>query len=357
MNYIVYQTINIKNNKIYIGVHKTRDPNVFDGYIGCGIYINNPSTYMHPITPLQAAVKKYGTSNFKRTTIKIFNNSEEAYQMEKDLVTQEFINRGDTYNAKLGGLGGASYYRKVYQFSPEGTLIRKWDSIVEASDFLGVSHTAVSNAIKYRGSCKSFLWSETNTIDISQYTLYTGSVCYKYNSLGEYLETYNSIHEAALDNNLTSQQVQRAVKGGYKTLNFYFSTKLYDNYKGGEKCCIINRPIYVYNLGGEFLIELNGKNEILKYFNIKSISSITVAIRCERPYKDYQISLEKVQSLPPKINKRNISKKVGRYSIGGELLQEFKSITEACKQFGTGVQKVLRGQQQQCKGFIFRYIS
>lgn len=357
MNYIVYQTTNIKNNKIYIGVHKTKDPDVFDGYIGCGIYINNPSTYMNPITPLQAAVKKYGTSNFKRITIKIFNNSEDAYNMERELVTHEFIKRKDTYNAKLGGLGGASYYRSIYQFSEEGVLIKKWDSIIDASEFLGVSHTAINNALKYKGSCKKFLWADTDKIDVSQYTLYTGSVCYKYDSSGEYLETYNSLQEAAQDNNITMQQIQRAVKGGYKTSNFYFSTELYDTYKGREKCCITNKPIYIYDLEGNYLTELNGKESILKYFNIKSISSITAAIRCERPYKNYQISLEKVQSLPPKINNANISKKVGRYSIEGELLQEFKSITEACKQFGTGVQKVLRGQQQQCKGYVFKYIS
>jgi hypothetical protein len=40
----------------------------------------------------------------------------------------------------------------------------------------------------------------------------------------------------------------------------------------------------------------------------------------------------------------------------GTLLKEFNSITEACKEFGTGVQKVIKGQQQQCKGFIFRFI-
>lgn len=34
MKYIVYQTINKINNKIYIGVHKTEDPDIFDGYLG-----------------------------------------------------------------------------------------------------------------------------------------------------------------------------------------------------------------------------------------------------------------------------------------------------------------------------------
>ena len=40
MKYIVYCTTNIKNNKIYIGVHGTENPSIFDGYIGNGVYIN-----------------------------------------------------------------------------------------------------------------------------------------------------------------------------------------------------------------------------------------------------------------------------------------------------------------------------
>ena len=35
MKYIVYQTINKINNKIYIEVHKTENPEVFDGYLEC----------------------------------------------------------------------------------------------------------------------------------------------------------------------------------------------------------------------------------------------------------------------------------------------------------------------------------
>ena len=37
IKYIVYITINLCNGKLYIGVHKT-NPDVFDGYIGNGIY-------------------------------------------------------------------------------------------------------------------------------------------------------------------------------------------------------------------------------------------------------------------------------------------------------------------------------
>lgn len=30
---------------MYIGVHSTEDPTLFDGYIGCGVNIFAPSTY------------------------------------------------------------------------------------------------------------------------------------------------------------------------------------------------------------------------------------------------------------------------------------------------------------------------
>ena len=125
MKYIVYQTTNIKNNKIYIGVHKCENSEIFDSYIGCGIKINNPSSYMNPTTPLQAAVKKYGTSSFKRITLRVFDNLEDAFNLEKELVTTEFIKRSDTYNAKLGGTGGASYFTKINQFDLAGKFLKQ----------------------------------------------------------------------------------------------------------------------------------------------------------------------------------------------------------------------------------------
>nr|DAM35509.1 MAG TPA: GIY-YIG nuclease superfamily protein [Bacteriophage sp.] len=35
LKWIVYCTTCTINNKIYIGVHKTVNPEVFDGYLGC----------------------------------------------------------------------------------------------------------------------------------------------------------------------------------------------------------------------------------------------------------------------------------------------------------------------------------
>jgi hypothetical protein len=82
MKYIIYCTTNIVNNKIYIGFHATENPEIFDGYIGNGVYVNKPSTYMNPKYAFHYAVKKYGTDNFKRSILYIFDNEEEALKKE-----------------------------------------------------------------------------------------------------------------------------------------------------------------------------------------------------------------------------------------------------------------------------------
>ena len=69
--WIVYCTTCNINKKIYIGVHKT-NPDIFDGYLGCGANINKPSSYNKGKTHLHNAILKYGTSAFYRQTIKEF---------------------------------------------------------------------------------------------------------------------------------------------------------------------------------------------------------------------------------------------------------------------------------------------
>lgn len=356
MKYIVYQTINTKNNKIYIGVHKTENPDVFDGYIGCGVKINNPSSYMYPTTPFQAAVKKYGTSTFKRSILFIFETPELAYKKEEEIVNINFIKRKDTYNVQIGGLNG---YRlnPINQFDLNGNLLKTWNTIVEAAEFYYISDTAIRNARVFKTSCKKFYWSYEKTINIAEYKNNFGKICYKYDGeTGKYLDTYNSLADAATSNNQRLMIIERAVKGGYKVNGFYYSTELNDEYFGKPKISIKNKEIYVYTLDGQFVTSLKNGKEVCEYFNIKSTSSLTTAIRTGRQYKNYQISLEKKDKLDPIINKRNIAKPVGRYSLTGELLETYESATQARNIYGSGVTRVLKGQQQHCHNFIFRWL-
>jgi hypothetical protein len=228
----------------------------------------------------------------------------------------------------------------------------------DVADFFYTSHTAVIHAVHNKIGYQNYFWSLENKINVEDYVNYIGGTpIYKYDgTTGKYLDSYNSMPAAAKINGVLIQQIQRAVKGGYIAEGYYYSKELLENYTGKEKLSIKNKPVYVYTLNGDFVTELNGSKEICEFLNAKFINAVTNAMRENRPYKQYQLSLEKVEKLPSVINKRNIKKRIGRFDMTGNLLEEYDSITSAQDKFGTGVRRVLKGQQKHCHNFIFKYI-
>ena len=89
--YLVYKITNNINNKIYIGVHQTKDVN--DDYMGSG-------------KVLKRAINKYGVKYFIKEILYECETQEEMLQRETDIVNKEFVRRKDTYNINLGGYGG-----------------------------------------------------------------------------------------------------------------------------------------------------------------------------------------------------------------------------------------------------------
>lgn len=109
--YIVYETKNIINGMIYIGVHGNNNPN----YLGTGI-------------KLLEAINKYGRENFIRTTLFTFDNKEDAYLKESVIVTDEFRKNDNNYNTALGGVGG---YYSTGLVSIYDDKIKKYRSITK----------------------------------------------------------------------------------------------------------------------------------------------------------------------------------------------------------------------------------
>lgn len=91
MHYYTYKITNLINGKIYVGAHKTT--NIEDGYMGSGII-------------LKRSISKYGIENFKKDILMLHDSEDEMFEIEALIVDQDFVDRLDTYNLKLGGLGG-----------------------------------------------------------------------------------------------------------------------------------------------------------------------------------------------------------------------------------------------------------
>lgn len=215
MKYIVYQTTSKINNKIYIGVHKTEDPNTFDGYLGNGVYIYRPSSYMHPKTHFQFAVKKYGIKNFIRTTLKVFDNEEDAYKLESELVNGEFLKRDDTYNLVLGGRDTSQFMVKVYMYDLEGNFEREFESLIAAAKYLNPDATggghlprAIKNRHQFLGHQFSYekvdnigpIKAMKNRLHVEK--AYSGGKVGKFDKEGNLLETFETMTDC--------------VKAGYK---------------------------------------------------------------------------------------------------------------------------------------------
>ena len=107
MHYYLYEIRNNINGKIYIGVHKTEV--IDDGYMGSGKVIKR-------------AIEKYGIENFTKTILETFDSSESMFACEKEIDTDEFLLREDTYNLRRGGTGGFDYVNSILTAADRSAL-------------------------------------------------------------------------------------------------------------------------------------------------------------------------------------------------------------------------------------------
>ena len=94
MQHYIYCVENLVNGKIYVGKHST--DNLDDGYMGSGV-------------ALDRAVKKHGLGNFRKHILMMCESSEEAFELERQIVDEHFVQNDQTYNLVVGGKGGGIF--------------------------------------------------------------------------------------------------------------------------------------------------------------------------------------------------------------------------------------------------------
>ena len=356
MKYIVYMTVNTVNNKIYVGVHKTENPDVFDGYYGCGVSLQKHYFMDYPRTYFQKALKHYGFKSFKRVVIKVYDTAEEAYHLESIIVDKDFLKRDDTYNLALGGGSGADYLNPVYQFTLEGKLIAEYDNNTAAAEALGISQSCICNAKLQKGSCAGYYWSNEKSININEFHNHIGHEVNQYDADGNWTTCFSNLTEAAKATNDTEKSIFRAINTQMKRNNYYWSFS-YTSKFVPKRISLRGKLLYIYDLSGKYITTLKSPKDIKEFFKTSNYGNIKAAIMNNRAFKGCQISLEHLDNLPAiKMFSNNTAKQVGCYNSNGELIETFHSIKSAVKKYGTKVARIVRGQKDSIKGLTFKIL-
>ena len=134
--YTIYKITNQINGKIYIGSHKTKNLN--DSYMGSGKYLKH-------------AQEKHGIENFTKEILFIFDNPEEMYAKEAEIVNEDFLAEENTYNLKVGGFGGWDYANKNCDISNRNMIASR-----------------NGNNLDKRANTIKRLWAEGNYKDVNR---------------------------------------------------------------------------------------------------------------------------------------------------------------------------------------------
>lgn len=356
LKYIVYCTLNKVNNKIYIGVHETFDPTVFDGYLGCGVINTQPHTYEKAKTVFQLAVKKYGSANFTRSVLYIFNNLEEAYEKEAEIVDAEFLKRNDVYNTCLGGMGGVWQPIKVFKYSEDGYFLESFDSFKEAAYKHSLHESSISIAVRKKIKIKGFYWStdKLNNLDLSLYNLGINQnqkiSCY--DKSGKFIKVFNSIEECKNELNTSRLLILTALHSSLNKHGYYYSFVQAETYDKANKIYKENRPVYKYDKFGIYITEFTSQIEAEKIEKF----SISKFIRFKTSDKNGNLwSTEKLEVFNSNKTTHQ-SKQVRVLTLNNKEVELLNSATQAAKKYGNAVWHTLSGRNNTHKGLKFEYL-
>lgn len=358
MKYIVYLTTNVVNNKIYIGVHGTENPEIFDGYLGNSVYINNPSSYSKRETPFQCAVAKYGPKNFIRKVLKVFNTEEDALDLERQLVCPEFIRRNDTYNITLGGGKPPINKINVYQYTLEGDFIKTWNSVKSVTEYFNINKDRLRMVIDEKRSMFNSYWTDEFQEKLENLYEYRPSAR---GSIRVYTVdgTFKGVY-------MSGKEVCKAQGISQITLSNHTRRKTpYEGYyylKEGEKIedflsgkILKNPKIYLYDNSGNFLKKFENISEVKKEFKYNK-NNILRAIKNNNLFENFYWSYSKYDNLlkedPTFII--NSPRKVYQYTLEGDFVREWNSLTE-CRKCFPSVLQVCLGKRNHCKKFKFSF--
>lgn len=338
--YIVFKTTNLLSGKYYIGVHETDNPDVWDYYLGDSIYSNNPKTYIRRKTPLQRAVAVFGVKNFRRSTIKCFDNIEDALKLERMIKNPRFWQNSDVYNIEIPRM------TNIYEFSLHGKKLRMWSTIEEISKYYNLDLDTVKLHVISRSPYKEKLWSLSQDNSIPK-----SNRIRQYTTSGLYIRTFSNSKEASKILDIDRREINNAIYGKHKVCGYYFLLEGEDirNYPNR------NRPVYQYTLNGEFVKQWSNSTEVKLTLKINK-GRLKRAMKNRKPVGGYYWDEVKYTNFfidNPEVKCRKAIK-VYQYTMDDKLVEEWESISKCRKKYPLALDVCL-GKLHSCDNFKFSF--
>ena len=356
MKYIVYLTTNKINNKIYVGVHKTDNPDIFDGYLGCGINRFKKSSIVQKSNYFHNAVYKYGFDSFTRVTLKIFDSEQDALDFESLIVDKDFINRDDTYNMTEGGGLPPNLSKDIYQYDLNGNFVKAWQSLTEVGNLYKVSPSTIGSAAKNKTSSLNHFWSFEKLIklDLSLYKAYTpNQEVFVYDLSGKLIQHFVSMGTCCKGLGINLSHLQRALNLGYQIKNKYFSLIRYEKFPIKSKVKKDSSQINQYDIDGNYIQSFISKSDAELKLNL-NLGKVRDYIKQGLSYRGFLWTSGTPDLKIQGISSQSKAKVIKQYTMDGKYIKTFKTVREARKEF-PNVSKVLSGKANHCHNFIFKY--
>lgn len=153
MRYYIYKTTCLPSGKYYYGVHSERRQS--DGYIGCGICSDGTAIALKKKGVKSAfldSVIKYGYHNFKKEILMFFDNIDDAYKKEAEIVNKDCLKDKMCLNIKIGGFGGAvpSTMTRTVLIDSFNNKVIEFESRADCQHALNISNASKSKVILRR---------------------------------------------------------------------------------------------------------------------------------------------------------------------------------------------------------------
>ena len=211
--------------------------------------------------------------------------------------------------------------------------------------------------IDSKRSFEQSYWTEIkeNVLNTSLYRASSRGSIRQYTKDGTYINTYKNTTEAAKALDIEREKITNAIYGKYATSGYWF-LKEDENISQYLDGSIKNeKPVYCYNSDGSFHKKYSAFKEIKKDFKFNK-PDLKRAIKNNLLLLNYywaDIEYSNILLENPEIQNKKPTK-VYQYTLEGDFIKEWNSITECQKEFPSALQVCL-GNRLHCHKFKFSF--